>query len=172
EAGALTLETPPAVMLMAVKPQVMDDVFSRLAKLAGPDTVVISIAAGRTLASFEKHLAPGSAVIRTMPNTPAAIGRGITVCKANAHTTVRQRALCEMLLAAVGEVGWVEDETLIDAVTAVSGSGPAYVFLLAECLAKAGVQAGLDPNLAMRLARVTIAGSGELMRQSELTAAV
>ncbi len=172
EAGALSLETPPAVMLMAVKPQVMDDVFSRLAKLAGPDTVVISIAAGRTLASFEKHLAPGSAVIRTMPNTPAAIGRGITVCKANAHTTVRQRALCEMLLAAVGEVGWVEDETLIDAVTAVSGSGPAYVFLLAECLAKAGVQAGLDPALAMRLARVTIAGSGELMRQSELTAAV
>ncbi len=161
-----TLEKPPAVLLMAVKPQIMDDVFGKLAPAAGPGTVVISIAAGRTLVSFEKHLNPGAAVIRTMPNTPAAIGRGITVCKANAHTTRQQRALCEALLSAVGEVGWVEDEALIDAVTAVSGSGPAYVFLLAECMAKAGVEAGLDPDLAMRLARATISGSGELMRQS------
>jgi pyrroline-5-carboxylate reductase len=168
EAGVPVLDSPPAVLLMAVKPQVMDDVFGRLAAIAGPKTVVISIAAGRTLASFEKRLGPGTAVIRTMPNTPAAIGRGITVCKANAHADHRQRALCEALLSAVGEVGWVEDEALIDAVTAVSGSGPAYVFLLAECLAKAGMEAGLDPALSMRLARATVSGSGDLLRQSDL----
>lgn len=166
------LDKAPAVLLMAVKPQVMDDVFGRLAGIAGPKTVVISIAAGRTLASFEKHLKPGAAVIRTMPNTPAAIGRGITVCKANSHADQRQRALCEALLSAVGEVGWVEDEGLIDAVTAVSGSGPAYVFLLAECMAQAGIEAGLDPELSMRLARATVSGSGELLAQSDLAPSV
>ncbi len=171
EAAAPKLERAPSVILMAVKPQVMDTVFPPLAKLAGPGTVVISIAAGRTIASFERYLAPGIAVIRTMPNTPAAIGRGITVGAANTHAGKIARDLCETLLSAVGEVGWVEDEALIDAVTAVSGSGPAYVFLLAECLAAAGVQAGLDPALAMRLARATVSGSGELLHQSDLDAA-
>lgn len=170
-ASAPRLDTPPSVLLMAVKPQLMDTVFAPLARLAGQRTVVISIAAGRTIASFETYTKPGTAVIRTMPNTPAAIGRGITVCTANAHADQRARDLAEALLSAVGEVGWVEDEAQIDAVTAVSGSGPAYVFLLAECLAKAGVEAGLDPALAMRLARATIAGSGELLRQSDLDAA-
>ncbi len=171
EAAVPKLECAPSVILMAVKPQVMDTVFPPLAKLAGPGTVVISIAAGRTIASFERHLAPEIAVIRTMPNTPAAIGRGITVGAANKHAGKSARDLCETLLSAVGEVGWVEDEALIDAVTAVSGSGPAYVFLLAECLAAAGVQAGLDPALAMRLARATVSGSGELLHQSDLDAA-
>ena len=166
--GQPQLARPPAVLLMAVKPQVMDAVFPPVAKLAGPATVTISIAAGRTIASFEKHLAPGAAVIRTMPNTPAAIGRGITVCTANAHAGARERALADELLSAVGEVGWVEDEALIDAVTAVSGSGPAYVFLLTECLAEAGIKAGLDAALARRLARATVSGSGELLRQSDL----
>ncbi len=159
---------PPAVMLMAVKPQVMEDVFPPLAKRAGPKTLVLSIAAGKTIASFERHLAPGIAVVRSIPNTPAAVGRGITIAAPNAHVTAAQRAQCDALLSAIGEVGWVDDEALIDPVTAVSGSGPAYVFYLTECLAAAGVKAGLAPNLAMRLARATVAGSGELMRQSDL----
>jgi pyrroline-5-carboxylate reductase len=160
---------PPKVLLMAVKPQIMDEVFPPLAKLAGPGTVVLSIAAGRTIAGFERHLAKGVAVVRAMPNTPAAVGRGITVLAPNAHVTPAQRALCEALLSAIGEVAWVDDEALMDPVTAVSGSGPAYVFYLAECLAAAGVKAGLAPDLAMRLARATVAGSGELIRQSELS---
>jgi pyrroline-5-carboxylate reductase len=159
---------PPAVLLMAVKPQVMEEVFPPLARRAGPSTLVLSIAAGKTIASFEKHLAPGIAVVRSIPNTPAAVGRGITVAAPNAHVTAAQRTLCDALLGAIGEVGWVDDEALIDPVTAVSGSGPAYVFYLTECLAAAGVKAGLAPDLAMRLARATVAGSGELMRQSEL----
>lgn len=160
--------TPPAVILMAVKPQIMDEVFPGLAKLAGPNTVVLSVAAGKTIASFEQHLPKGTAVVRSIPNTPAAVGRGITVAAANAHVTAAQRAMCDALLSAVGEVGWVNDEALIDPVTAVSGSGPAYVFYLTECLAAAGVKAGLEPDLAARLARATVAGSGELMRRSDL----
>lgn len=171
ETGTPLLDAPPAVMLMAVKPQVMDAVLAPLAGLAAPSTLLVSIAAGRTIASFEKHLKSGTPVIRTMPNTPAAIGRGITVCVANRHVGPRERSLCEALLAAVGEVGWVEDEALIDAVTAVSGSGPAYVFLLVETMAAAGVKAGLEPELSMRLARATVSGSGELLRQSDLPAA-
>lgn len=164
------LERPPAVIIAAVKPQVMDQVFPPLAKLAGPGTVVLSIAAGRSIASFEKHLRPGIAVVRAMPNTPAAIGRGITGAVANAHVTATQRRACDDLLSAVGEVVWVDDEGLIDAVTAVSGSGPAYVFLLTECLAEAGRKAGLDADLAMRLARATVTGSAELMHRSPLDA--
>lgn len=162
---------PPAVILVAVKPQVMDQVFPPLAKLAGPETLVLSVAAGKTIASFEKHLPAGSAVVRSIPNTPAAIGRGITVCCANAHVTEAQRKTCQSLLSAIGEVGWVDDERLIDAATAVSGSGPAYVFLLAECLAEAGRAVGLDADLAKRLANATVSGSGELLRQSGLEAA-
>ncbi len=163
--------TKPAVMVMAVKPQVMDAVFAPLAPHAGPDMLVLSIAAGRSIASFERYLAPGAAVVRAMPNTPAAIGRGITVCCANAAVTALQRATCDALLGTVGEVGWVEDEALIDPVTAVSGSGPAYVFLMAESLAKAGIAAGLPPELATRLARATVSGAGELLHRSDLDAA-
>lgn len=160
------LARPPAVLLIAVKPQVMDQVFPPLARLAGPDTLVLSIAAGKTIASFERHLPTGAAVIRAMPNTPAAIGRGITVCCPNARTSGAQKELCGELLSAVGEVAFVDDEALIDPVTAVSGSGPAYVFLLAECLAEAGRQAGLDAELARKLADATVSGAGELLRQS------
>lgn len=162
--------SPPAVLLMAVKPQIMDAVFPPLAKLAGPGTVVLSIAAGKTIAGFERHLAKGIAVVRSIPNTPAAVGRGITVAAPNAHVSAAQKALCDALLSAVGEVAWVDNEALIDPVTAVSGSGPAYVFYLTECLAAAGVKAGLAPELAMRLARVTVTGSGELMHRSDLGA--
>lgn len=164
------LATSPALMLAAVKPQLMDEVFSEAAKLAGPSTLTVSIAAGRTLASFEKHLPEGSAVVRAMPNTPAAIGHGMTVCCGNAATTQAQKNLATMLLSAVGQVAWVDDEGLMDAVTAVSGSGPAYVFHLVECMAAAGVAAGLSPELSGQLARVTVAGSGALLAQSDLDA--
>lgn len=160
------LSSSPAVLLMAVKPQVMDAVFAPLAPLAGPGTLVLSVAAGRTIASFERHLAPGSAVVRTIPNTPAAIGRGITVCHGNGTVTARHRALVDELMGAVGQVGWVADEHLIDAATAVSGSGPAYVFLLAECLAAAGRAVGLDAGLSVELANATVSGAGELLRAS------
>ena len=169
--GTEPLAKPPAVILVAVKPQVMDQVFPPLAKLAGPETLVLSVAAGKTISSFERHLPQGSAVIRTIPNTPAAIGRGITVCCANANVTASQREICQSLLSAIGEVGWVDDEVLIDAATAVSGSGPAYIFLLAECLAEAGRAVGLDADLSKRLANATVSGAGELLRQSGLEAA-
>src|SRR5262249_45085242 len=121
---------------------------------------------------FEQHLPAKSAVVRSMPNTPASIGRGITVAVANAHVTKEQRAVCDALLRAVGEVAWVEEERLLDAVTAVSGSGPAYVFYLAECLADAGVKAGLRADLAEKLARWTVAGAGELLHRADLGADV
>src|SRR5581483_5765433 len=125
----------------------------------------------RTLAFLEKAFSAGTAVVRAMPNLPASIGRGITVAVANRHVSKRQRELAGDLLAATGAVEWVEDEKLLDAVTAVSGSGPAYVFLLAEALTDAAVSAGLPAELAARLARETIAGSGELLRRSPLDAA-
>ena len=168
-AASPTLEAQPkapAVIVVAVKPQVMDEVFPALARHAGPQTVVLSIAAGRTLAGFERYLAPRAAVVRAMPNTPAAIARGITVAVPNAHVTASQRQLCDALLRAVGEVEWVAEEALLDPVTAVSGSGPAYVFHLTECLAAAGVKAGLAPDLAMKLARHTVSGAGELITRS------
>lgn len=171
EARLAARASPPAVLLMAVKPQVMEEVFPPLARLAGPATVVLSIAAGKTIASFEKHLPKGAAVVRSIPNTPASVGRGITVATANGAVTAKQKAMCDALLAAIGEVAWVDDEALIDPVTAVSGSGPAYVFHLAEALAAAGVAAGLAPDLAAKLARATVAGAGELLHRSDLPAA-
>ena len=166
-----TLPKQPSVILVAVKPQVMDQVFPPLAQLAGPDTLVLSIAAGRTIESFARHLPANTAIVRSMPNTPAAIGRGITVCVANPHVTADQRELTDALLSAVGEVAWVDDEALIDPVTAVSGSGPAYVFLLTESLAAAGREAGLSAEMAGRLARATVTGAAELMAQSDQTPA-
>ena len=157
-----------AVVILAVKPQVAAAAVPAIAGLVGPGTVTVSIMAGKTLAFLEAALPSGAAVIRAMPNTPAAIGRGITVGAPNAAVTPAQRDLADRLLAATGEVAWVGDEALIDAVTAVSGSGPAYVFLLAESLARAGAAAGLPAALAARLARVTVAGSGELLHRSPL----
>jgi len=161
------LPVPPSVIVAAVKPQAMDAVFPPLAKHAGPNTVVMSIAAGKSLSSFERHLPQRMAVVRAMPNTPAAIGRGITGAVGNAHVSADQKRLCQELLSAVGDVVWLDDETLIDAVTAVSGSGPAYVFLLTETLARAGEAAGLDSATSMQLARATVSGAGELLRRSE-----
>ncbi|HJZ42884.1 MAG TPA: pyrroline-5-carboxylate reductase [Hyphomicrobiaceae bacterium] len=163
-----SLPEPPAVLVVAVKPQVMDEVFPALAPFVRERTVVLSVAAGRTLSSFEQHLPAKSAVIRSMPNTPASVGRGITVAVANDFVTAEQRKVCDALLRAVGEVAWIKEERLLDAVTAVSGSGPAYVFYLAECLAEAGVKAGLPSELAQKLARWTVAGAGELLHRADL----
>ncbi len=158
-------EAAPATVLLAVKPQVMGGVISGYKAWAGPDTLFVSIAAGCQIALFEGALGPVP-IVRAMPNTPAAIGQGITVACPNAAVSATQRAACERLLSAVGGVAWVDDEALMDAVTAVSGSGPAYVFLLAECLAEAGAAAGLPPDLAERLARETVSGAGALLRES------
>lgn len=162
----LPADAAPAVVVLAVKPQVMAEVLPAYRRYVRPETLFLSIAAGKTLGFMTRILGTGAAVVRAMPNTPAAIGRGVAVACANGAVGPAQRALAERLLAAVGEVGWVADEGLIDAVTAVSGSGPAYVFLLIECLAKAAVVAGLPEELAQLLARATVAGAGELARVS------
>ncbi|MCK0196681.1 pyrroline-5-carboxylate reductase [Ancylobacter sp. 6x-1] len=157
---------PPSVMVVAVKPQVAPEVLAKVAPLAGADTLVVSVMAGRTLAFLESVFPAGTAVVRSIPNTPAAIGRGVTVAVANDAVTDVQRRIADALLRATGGVEWVEDEDMIDLATAVSGSGPAYVFLLAEELAKAGAAAGLPADLADRLARQTVAGAGELIARS------
>lgn len=161
----------PSVVVIAVKPQITDKLLPEVEPLLGDNSVVLSIAAGRTLTGLAHHLPPDTAIVRAMPNTPAAVGQGISVAVANQYVTPEQKGECDALLAAVGEVIWADDEALLDAVTAVSGSGPAYVFLLAEYLADAGVKAGLDPELADRLARATVAGAGELLRRSSLSSA-
>ncbi|HEY0833079.1 MAG TPA: pyrroline-5-carboxylate reductase [Azospirillum sp.] len=161
----------PDVVVLAVKPQVMDQVVPAYTGLVRPQTVFLSIAAGKPVGYFERRLGAGAAIVRAMPNTPAAVGRGITVCVANAAVAKPQADLCDALLRAVGDVAWIDDESWMDAVTAVSGSGPAYVFLLVEALAKAGEAAGLSPGLAQTLARATVSGSGELLRQSSAPAA-
>ena len=157
-----------SVLILAVKPQMFAEVGPTLRAVAG-DALVVSIMAGTTIAGIAK--ACGGRIVRAMPNTPAAIGRGITVAVAAGDVSRAQRDLTDALLRATGSVEWVEDESLIDAVTAVSGSGPAYVFLLAEEMARAGIAAGLPAELAMKLARETVSGSGELLRQSDLDAA-
>jgi pyrroline-5-carboxylate reductase len=162
----LPTEPRPDAVVFAVKPQVADDVVPKYRRWAGSETLFASIIAGKTLAGLARHLGR-AAIVRTMPNTPAAIGRGITIACANPLVTIEQRELCDRLLGAIGESAWVEDEALMDAVTAVSGSGPAYVFLLIEALARAGQSEGLPADLALRLARLTVAGSGELARISE-----
>ena len=161
-----------SAVVIAVKPQSAPEAVWTLKPFVSKSTLALSIMAGRTLGFLEEALPPGTAVVRAMPNTPAAIGRGVTVACPNSKVSARQRRLASDLLAAIGSVEWVNDEGLMDAVTAVSGSGPAYVFLLAEALAEAGVASGLPPSLAAKLARETVAGSGELLHRSELDAAV
>jgi pyrroline-5-carboxylate reductase len=156
-----------AAVVVAVKPQIAPDVLPALAPFVGSATVVVSIMAGRTLQFLAGSL-PQAALVRAMPNTPAAIGRGITVAVANPRVSPEQRALVDALLSAVGAVEWITDEALMDAVTALSGSGPAYVFLLAEAMAHAGTAAGLPAALAATLARATVAGAGELLHRSPL----
>jgi pyrroline-5-carboxylate reductase len=158
-----------AALVIAVKPQMFREAGPALKPFIAPDTLVVSIMAGITIAAIRQVC--GGSVVRAMPNTPAAIGRGITVAVADKNVSAAQRAVADALLRAIGAVEWTGDETLMDAVTAVSGSGPAYVFLLAEELARAGIEAGLPPELATKLARETVAGSGELLHRSDLDAA-
>jgi pyrroline-5-carboxylate reductase len=164
-AAARTADT----LVVAVKPQMFREAADNLKSLVGDTTLVVSIMAGTPIAVLQQVC--GGAVVRAMPNTPAAIGRGITVAVAHRSVSAAQRAVADALLRATGSVEWVKDEALMDAVTAVSGSGPAYVFLLAEELARAGVAAGLPEALATRLARETVAGSGELLHRSDLSSA-
>jgi pyrroline-5-carboxylate reductase len=158
-----------ATLVVALKPQMFREAEAMLKSFSGASTLVVSIMAGATIASIEAVC--GGNVVRAMPNTPAAIGRGITVAVAARSVSAGQRAVADALLRATGSVEWIDDENLMDAVTAVSGSGPAYVFLLAEELARAGVEAGLPMELATKLARETVAGSGELLHRSELASA-
>jgi pyrroline-5-carboxylate reductase len=161
----------PAVALLAVKPQMMGAALPALQALGNGETLFISIAAGTTIASFEAVLGARTPIVRTMPNTPAMVGRGITALVGNAHATAAHLALARDLMAAVGQVVELADEGQIDAVTAVSGSGPAYVFHLIEAMAAAGEAEGLPPDVAMQLARGTVCGAGELAFQSTDSAA-
>ena len=164
----LNAEMPedPALALIAVKPQLMGDALPELARFGGGGTLFVSVAAGTPIAAYEAVLGAGSPIVRAMPNTPAAVGRGITAIIGNAAATEAHLALAEALLGAVGEVVRLETESQMDAVTGLSGSGPAYVFHLIECMAAAGVDEGLAPGLAMRLAIATVAGAGALAQHS------
>src|SRR5262249_18841356 len=169
--AAMNLVHGPTAVVIAVKPQNAAEIMPLLAPVVGPGTVVLSIMAGKTLGFLAEGLPPRTAVVRSMPNTPAAIGRGITVAVPNPHVSAAQRDLAHKLLAATGGVEWVDQEALLDPVTALSGSGPAYGFLLAESLARAGGGGGPRSDRAARLARATVAGSGELWHRSPLDAA-
>lgn len=164
-----TLPAAPAVAILAVKPQMMGDALPQITALGGGDTLMVSIAAGTSIATFEQAFGTATPIVRAMPNTPAAIGRGITAIIGNAATTADHLSLAENLLAAVGQVVRLETEAQMDAVTAVSGSGPAYVFHLIETLAAAGVAQGLPEDLSMHLARATVAGAGALAETAEET---
>jgi pyrroline-5-carboxylate reductase len=156
---------PPQVLALAMKPQNLDEAATGLAHFVGRDTLVVSILAGKSIANVAARLPHAIAIVRAMPNLPVAVGRGMAALVANAAATPNQRAAAEALFAAVGRVEWLADEHLIDAATAVSGSGPAYVFYLAEVLATAGTKLGLPDDVAARLARATVEGAGELLFQ-------
>lgn len=163
DVNAAAADLPPAdAFILAVKPQIMNEVCQSLKDRISKNTLILSIAAGQKIGNFEKHFGPDQPVIRVMPNTPAAIGMGISVAVANKNVSTGQRDVAANLLNSIGLVEWVEDEDLMDAVTALSGSGPAYVFYLIDVMAKAGVQSGLPADFAMRLARQTVIGSAAL----------
>lgn len=162
----------PDVILFAVKPQIAEDVIPAYASFTSQHPVFLSVIAGKTTSYFRKHLGEEATVVRAMPNTPAAIGKAISALYAAPNVSEVQRQVCEVLMSAVGEVAWIPEEAQMDAVTAVSGSGPAYVFLLAECLRDAGIEAGLPPDLAAHLARATVAGAGALLGNSDVDPAV
>ena len=159
----------PAIVLIAVKPQMMSDALPGLAAMGGGDTLFVSVAAGVTIANYEDILGAKTPIIRAMPNTPAAVGKGITAVIGNAHASPAHLDQAENLLAAIGQVVRLESESDMDAVTGVSGSGPAYVFHMIEALAAAGEAQGLAPDLAMRLAKATVAGAGALAEQADET---
>ena len=152
----------PQIIVLAVKPQAMEELLPTVANKFGDTPIYISIAAGKTIYYFEKHLGAQAKIIRTMPNTPALIGKGITALVANKNVSHEEKQIAEKLFKAVGEIIWLEDEKLINAVTAISGSGPAYIFLILESLIEAGVKQGLSADIAKKLAITTLIGSAEL----------
>ena len=160
----------PGIVLLAIKPQFMDEALPAYRRFVKLGTVFLSIAAGKTVAYLKGKLGAEADIVSSMPNTPAAVGRGMSVILKDPSIPAVTLDLCGQLLSAVGKVGWIDEEDQINAVTAVSGGGPAYVFLLIECLAEAGRAAGLPADLAMQLARETVTGSGELAHQSSETA--
>lgn len=166
----LPADLKPGIVLLAIKPQFMDEALPAYRRFADPGAVFLSIAAGKTVAYLKDKLGGKAVVIRSMPNTPAAVSRGMSVILRDPSVPAATLDLCGQLLAAVGEIGWIDAEDQINAVTAVSGGGPAYVFLLIECLAEAAIQMGLPAELAMKLARETVTGSGELAHQSSESA--
>ena len=161
------LPATPAIVLVAVKPQMMGEALPVMQDRGNGATLFVSVAAGTPISAFEEALGDGTPIVRAMPNTPAAVGRGITAIIGNAHATPAQVDLAEMLLQAVGQVVRLEDEGQMDAVTGLSGSGPAYVFHMIECMAKAGEAQGLSPKLAMQLAQATVAGAGALAEAAD-----
>jgi len=158
----------PDVVVLAVKPQVMEDVIPTYRRYAEKGALILSIAAGTHISLFEQYFGADAAVIRTMPNTPAAIRKGMLVSCANSHVSDEQREICDTLMNAIGVAAWVDDEIHMDAVTGLSGSGPAYVFHMIEAMTAAGIAEGLPEELAVTLAKVTVAGAGELALQSDI----
>lgn len=156
----------PAVVLVAVKPQMMGDALPSLQALGNGDTLFVSIAAGTTIGTLTKTLGEQTPIVRAMPNTPAAVGQGITAIIGNPRASETQLNMTEELLSAIGEVVRLDSEGQMDAVTGLSGSGPAYVFHMIECMAAAGEAQGLAPELAMQLAKATVAGAGALAMQA------
>lgn len=171
DAGAIPADFMPAAVLLAVKPQQADAALPAYARFA-ERAVFVSIMAGKTVTAMQRLLGAGAAVVRAMPNTPAAVRQGVTAAYAGAYVSTAQHALADRLLQAVGDVAWIEDEALIDPVTAVSGGGPAYVFLLAELLEQAAREQGIPADIARLLARKTVSGAGALLAASTEDAAV
>jgi pyrroline-5-carboxylate reductase len=159
---------PPKAVVLAIKPQMLEAAAAVINRLVKPDTLVVSILAGKTLADLKRQMPGARAVVRAMPNLAASVRRSATAAVTTPETSAAQKAIAHELLASIGTVAWLADEDLMDAVTAVSGSGPAYFFYLAECLAHAGTTAGLPQELAAQLARATLVGAGELLAQAEL----
>jgi pyrroline-5-carboxylate reductase len=159
-------------ILVAIKPQMVDEVLPSMADLATNNPLVVSVVAGKTISAFRQHFGSDVPVIRTIPNTPAAVGRGITAMAASDGVSREQSALATALLASLGEVVSVSDEAMIDACTAISGSGPAYIFYMTECMTAAAMELGLPADIAEQLARATVAGAGELMRATGTPAGV
>lgn len=166
-ADAVPEDTRFDLVFLALKPQVMGDALPDYRRFAESGSLFISVAAGKSIAFFQEALGPQAGLVRAMPNTPALIGEGMTVGYATATVKTEQKELAEALFRAAGDFFWVEKEPLIDAATAVAGSGPAYIFYLMECLAKAGEEAGLTGEQATRLAVKTVAGSSRLAQESE-----
>ncbi len=163
------LPKSPAIVLIAVKPQMMGDALPAIAAMGNGGTLFVSVAAGTPISAFESALGAQSPIVRAMPNTPAAVGRGITAIIGNDHASARDIDLADHLLSAVGQVVRLDHEDQMDAVTGVSGSGPAYVFHMIECMARAGEAQGLAPDLAMQLAKATVAGAGALAETADET---